>query len=248
MKAQTFIVSIFTTLAALAANAQQPSSTPVVLPNPILAKMPSMAAWTITVLSRQSPQEPNSAEPGKAVPSAKFVFVKTEPLMHVTRIDASGHEIHQWCVGATQYVLNQNSADVGVMDPEADDYITGDFQNLSWIKEPNFSGMKPYKGKQCWVFKDRVLQCKLREFEDAKKRAADQKNLFDENIYYQEEVAYIDSESRLPMVVQRGDDFYVYTYEAPPTALLTLPENLKQKVHADLQASRAMKAGPPRPF
>jgi hypothetical protein len=235
-------------LATSQLRAQEPSPTPVVLPKPILAKLPAMASWTITSVERRDQAgKDGKSKSSKLTASGKKVFIKAEHLLQVIKADAEGHQMHQWRVGNTQYLVSPGSADVGVMDPTSDEYIKGDFQNLEWIKESNFAGMETFQGRECWVFKDRVLHATRQEIEDAKARAADDGTSFDENTYYVEEIAYVDSKTQLPVVVQEGEVLYAYAFGTPP-GVLTPPSNIQHRVEADEQRDKAMKAGPPRPF
>lgn len=248
MNRMLLLSALLGVLAASQASAQQPSQTPLVLPKPILAKLPDTASWTVTaVVRREQREKDGKSKSSKMVSSGKKTFIKAEHLLQVIKADAAGRQMHQWRVGNTQYLVSPGSADVGVMDPTSDEYIKGDFQNLGWIKESNFAGIQTFQGKECWVFKDRVLHATRQELQDAKARAKEEGTSFDESSYYLEEIAYVDSQTQLPVVVQQGEEIYFYTFGASPDSL-TVPWNVQHKVEADVQKDKAMKAGPPTPF
>ncbi len=251
------LLAIFVFASVPALFAQQDSSEKIVLPSPILAKVPDMASWTVMRTARKpqaseqkgAPKAESDTSPSEpAPPTSKTVFTKTAPITQIVTTDAFGGESHHWCVGDTQFIASPKADDVGVVDPNLEGFRKSDFQEFSWISPAKFVGLSQYQGHPCWVFKDRVLLGSKREFDEAKMRAIEEKQEFTESVYYADEVAFVNAKTQLPLALVIGDEIYSYTFNQPPTAKLVLPPNIEKRVKGSAERLKALQAGPPRPF
>jgi len=111
-------------------------------------------------------------------------------------------------------------------------FVVSDFAGLEWVSANTYTGMAKYQGRDCIQFKGDVspLNPKAREEEAI---AIGQAKTFGESAPQQIKVpavAYIDLETRLPLVVTFGNEKRFYQYGAPPTAMLALPPALASAV------------------
>jgi hypothetical protein len=110
--------------------------------------------------------------------------------------------------------------------------------------------MAKYQGRDCIQFTGEVspLNPKAREEEAV---AIAQAIFFEEPVPPKTKVAavaYIDLETRLPLVVTFGNEKRIYQYGTPPAADLTMPPELANAVKEREKQMKRLSSGPARAF
>jgi hypothetical protein len=140
-------------------------------------------------------------------------------------------------------------------------------EDLSWISAANFAGIQKIAGRECMVFRERLLPQIYRirpdllrpqegpktaddqaEEERLKKVLGDQDSAVDPANIKMDAVASIDVESRLPMSLQMGHTVTTYKYDPlPADYALALPPEVTSAIEARGQQIQASTRKPVRP-
>jgi len=203
--------------------AQQPAAPPAEIPplppGPLIqVRAPEMAQWIVT------PAQPAQAA---AIPAAKPEENAAKPLLIATtktgktmlrqRQEPTGQILSTWCVDGQQITLWPDGkhwivqiAKVNPNLPDANyvDYSKSDFPEFAWISKGNYAGIQKFKGVDCIVFK---AQIRVESDDPAPTSFA----------------AYIDVNTRFPLLLQDGDGIHLYEYKAAPKEPLTLPPQVQ---------------------
>jgi hypothetical protein len=129
-------------------------------------------------------------------------------------------------------------------------FATADFAGLDWISATTYTGMAKYQGRDCIQFTGEVspLNPRAREEEAI---AIGQAIAFGQPVPQETKVAavaYIDLETRLPLIVTFGNEKRIYQYGTPPAADLTLPPELANAVKEREKQLKRLSAGPSRAY
>ena len=129
-------------------------------------------------------------------------------------------------------------------------FASTDFAGLDWISATTYAGMAKYQGRDCIQFSGEVspLNPKAREEEAI---AIGQAIAFGQPVPQELKVAavaYIDLETRLPLVVTFGKEKRIYQYGTPPASDLTLPAELAMAVKEREKQMKSLSTGPARAY
>jgi hypothetical protein len=177
---------------------------------------------------------------------------KTGDFRLIETTNGTGHS-EVWSNGAWQVTKRpewkelvvsngENSADTAWVN-----YSSGDFPGFQWITAENFLGLFKFKGRDCLVFKDRVQKqspVQMRQFYDPN---APTPPPVDPETLKEDVIAYVDLETRLPVVLIAGEQMSTYAFGEPPTEQLVFPPDVKVALAASMQKVQAMLARPSRP-
>jgi hypothetical protein len=218
-------------LAARAAVAQQ---TPAPLPpGPLIQKRaPNMAFWSVTIKygSLSGVVFKTSSTPAKdktdKAQDIKINIVKTNEITLVQRVDQADQAWNTWCLPSLQILVwsdGKTCSETGapnqdLFNPFYNDFSKTDFQGFDWISRENYAGSETLMGFNCIVFKDASR------------------------------VAYVETQSRLPVARVDAGQVFIYEWKAPPQAALTLPPNVQALVTQRLKAMQQMAQPAARPF
>jgi hypothetical protein len=239
---------------ALAQTAPQPNAP---LTGEVLAHAPEFSKWTISYGKATPGLGGDDISPqggGKVV-----VVTKTKTIL-CERSTQTGDKVDKWHIEGVQYTVIPKTkqcitADLAAFQrgvASADyytDYSLTDFPGMEWVSAKNYVHSLQYMGRDCLVFQD-ILSLytaeELREIQkdrNGKKRAS-----FNPADYQIPVLAYVDSQTRLPVMLQRGSELRVYRFEAPPGAMLKPPAEVLQNIKKRIEKDKELSTMPARPF
>lgn len=133
--------------------------------------------------------------------------------------------------------LIRNRADQSVVT-FSPDFAVADFAGFGWLSPENYKGVQTVQGRQCYFFTADI------EPEDAQLLAA--RGLNRGEIEKLPAKAFIDVETKLPVVLQRGQETRIFTIGKPKPADLTLPPDVAAEINAwRAELTSATRAAPP---
>lgn len=222
--------------APAAAAAAQPAQRPPLPEGPLLNRAPDMAQWTI--LHKESAAAASaSADKTQPAPAAtsspgdfQALVTKTKDIYHIEIVTGDHRKIDRWVVDGAQVTIASNAAQpmvsiAGRADEFFTDFSKSDFGQVAWVSKKNFMDYRDVSGLKCLVFHDRIRG-------EGKERIEAQ--------------AFIDSTSRLPLLVQAGESSTTFRYGQAPAQMLVPPANVAEMLKLQgLQAKRTMQMPPP---
>jgi len=264
MKTSPIFCLAFLVTITLHAQQAAPSPTlPPLPPGPLLKRAPDYSTWTVTCQGHAAEARPSvkpATTEGKpkdkeAVTIASTV-VKTGSTILELNADTDGKRKEIWHIGGLMVMKQPDAAEPTVWPDtvQADIYSVNfaavDFAGLDWISATTYSGMAKYQGRDCIQFTGEVspLNPKAREEEAI---AIGQAIAFGQPVPPETKVtavAYIDLETRLPLVVTFGNEKRIYQYGTPPAAELTLPPELENAVKEREKQLKRLSTAPARAY
>lgn len=211
-----------------AVSSKAPQARPTPPSPPLLSRVPELTGWGITY-AVEGPLAASAGDSGKEAAKqpeplqTKSILKGGGMILEITT-RAGGSSTQTWYLpgGVRMHSADGKTWIVGVASPagfETADYAAQDFAGLGWISAQNFKGEAEYKGRKCYVFSDKVVTTEASELEAIKShldRSFDTVKT-DENGHTTVQVgvhpqfhiedfkkdvyAYIDEETRLPVVV-----------------------------------------------
>jgi hypothetical protein len=195
-----------------------------------LNPVPALAKWLVSYsyaddrLAASSPSNPKSV-----------LTTRTNKILHEETDYVSGKKMNKWQEGQTFYIRNDARNSWGVYDgtyqhnnrtddPALLPIPENSFRDLDWIKEENYAGSIASGQATFLVF----VQGYAAFLNVNDKKALDA----------QHAIAYVDQAARLPVMVRVNGVTRTYSYPAPPSAPLTLPQDLT----AELKRREEIKA------
>lgn len=239
--------------------------TPPPLPSgPLLKRAPENSTWKITVRGQPAASDATSAakdgtdrqDKSESPVIGQSSVIKTGPIIFEESVDGKGQRIEVWHVSGLR-VMKRPDVPRPVVSPEYSggdihsvNFAVSDFAGLDWISAKTFTGTAQYQGKDCLVFNENVspLTARLKEEEII---SIDQAKVFGREIPGQRKVAataYIDIESRLPLLVTFGNEKRIYEYGSPPSAPLQLPADVASQVKEYVMRIKRLSAPPSKSF
>ena len=263
----TFCLALVVTVTLHAQQAVPPPSLPPLPPGPLLKRAPDYATWTVTCKGQPIESEelkkavttgeekPKDKEDKEPVTMASTV-VKTGSTILELNTDTSGQRKEIWHVGGLMVMKRSDAAEPTVWpdsvqpDIYSANFADGDFAGLDWISPTTYTGMAKYQGRDCIQFSGEVspLNPKAREEEAIAIREA---ITFGQPVPQEVKVAavaYIDLETRLPLIATFGKEKRIYQYGTPPTADLTLPAELANAVKEREKQMKRLTSAPARAY
>ncbi|GEM_PF-2928288 len=281
MRKKLLLIVILTAGLAITLVAQDhpaPASTPVVLPpGPLIKPFPNLVRWTITRKGAESVGQEPDAAPGSS-PGQKgsgetkddekrnsrfdvqIVGEKVGDISHIVTTFSNGNKQEVWKKAGVQTTLS-----TGWKQPIAGP-AGEESEDISWISGSNYMGINKISGRDCMIFRDRILPEGYRSRPDLFQISTpkDAKGQVDEDAVEKVlgvkrsaldpeklkviAVAEIDLEARLPIALQLGKVVTTYKYETlAPTYTLTLPTEIQAVLEARNQQLQAATRKPVRP-
>jgi hypothetical protein len=233
------LIPIFLMAGSLVAETSSNSPKEQIPPGPLIQKKaPQMFEWEVmTYLPGNLPDEKKSGDQSlpKLTP-AKTSIVKTMNIYKVTSVDFQGRaetiwsdgkkSAHETSFGAERIVKPASSFDRGGYC----DFSSGDFEGFDWISTNNFTGIKDFKGRKCLVFTE-VLRNKEYLVISANTN-----------------IAYIDLETRFPVMKTDNDLTIIFNYLNPPSGELSVPPKVRQIFDEDKKNFKKSSIPPIAPF
>lgn len=246
-------------------SAQSPTPSP--LPSgPLLKRAPENSTWKIIIRGQPAANEPTAAaaatdgadRQNKSEPPviSQSSVVKTGPTILEESLDAKGQRVEVWHVSGLRVTKRPDERPVvspdyyGGGDIYSVNFAVSDFAGLEWISAKTYTGVVQYQGKDCLVFNDNIspLTARLREEEVI---AINQAKVFGMEVPVERKVpaaAYIDLESRLPLLVTFGNEKRAYEYGSTPTTSLQLPPDVASQVKEYVMRIKRLSAPPSKSF
>jgi hypothetical protein len=194
---------------------------------------------------RESSQSRKSLEkqnPPKA--AAVLEITKTGHVIHVERINDQKHIWNIWITAGHELSVAPDSESVEEVAPPSNpdmdnplytDFSKTDFPGLEWISAKNFTGVEKVSGRACLVFREPLAPDST---------IAGNAGSPDRTIRY----AAIDYYSRLPVALAAGGVMQEYSFEFPPQAAQTLPENVARFLQSDAAEKKETARTPSKPY
>lgn len=244
----------------------QPNTSADLPPGPLIKpEMPEFSSWVINstysdpaerVTARQQEYQKSLAKMAESDPSmAKFLggnataaaprprvsqilTVKTGDIRQETTTFEGGKRAELWETQGLRMRKDPFSGKIlletGAERPEG----LGDFPEFSWISKENFRESKSLKGRVCLMFEAKVLRSILEDPKNAWRAKAED---FSEDAYVAATAA-IDSETRLPALLQWEDQVRTYELRPSPTQKLVVPEEFLRVYNQSVNRARAATA------
>lgn len=236
----------------------QDSKIPPMPDGPLLKRMPDFAAWNIT--EQGSPKSGAASVPGNSLDNNKVEvrekFIKTGSTIFEQSTSPEGRPQEIWHIGGIRVAkISGGSApiicpDFGGGDIFSINFSSSDFAGLDWISRDSYSGIVKYQGKDCILFKSEVSPLSRDEQDALSARILSEKaeGLPVDQIIKVPAVAYVDLETRLPILAVFGGQKRSYQYDSPPAQKLSLPMELTGPLKAYLLRLRRVSAPPSRSY
>jgi hypothetical protein len=242
----------------------EPAATPEPLPaGPLLKRSPDAYEWEIRVDTEESAKPPQEGKTPPPPPPKTVVVTKGGKVVREVVAYANGASIEIWHrggVAVTKSPGNQTwivspAAKAGFDSP---DYSTSDFSGLEWISPATYTGIQSLGGRKVIVFTGSVCDksdADLATIKNGIDRQRGEETLshkpltkaFDPNDYKVPAIAYIDLETRLPIMLKYGNLTRSYFYRTPSQSILTLPPEAVKAVAQFEQYKAFLSRGPAAP-
>ncbi len=250
---------------------QQPVPAPSMAPlppGPLLKRTPDYSSWTInsqgTPLAGGAPATDGTAGGGQGEESkqkeavvTQLTVVKTGSRILEYYVDATGQRHEIWHVAGLRIMMHLTGAakplvcpEYGGGDIDSINFALSDFAGLDWISAKTYAGVAKYQGRDCIIFNSSVspLEARAQKLEEAGIEQARALGYHPADPIKVPATAYIDLDTRLPLVVQFGGEKRTYQYGPPPRALLQLPAPLAGPAEEYEHRIEALSAPASRPF
>ena len=198
---------------------------------PLIARVPQFADWTVTYKypgddskDRPSQQAPKS---DTSLPGAKLRqerAIKTRNILHLAWTDEDGAKEECWLIDGIQWATPKGSQlRIPAVNAESPFYRENlplrVFPGFEWIDASRYIGIQPFMGTECLVF-----------------RNSEQPQ--------NQQTAYIDAETRLPVCLQSRDSVCLYAFRTPPAEMLQVPGDIARVIaEENARTAKAMAPG-----
>jgi hypothetical protein len=257
MKNRWCYFGFITLIAVSTASAQQESKIPPLPEGPLLKRAPDYSIWTVTATGNVE-DDKNAASRGDKGNSPSLTAsttTKTGSIILEQVADAQGRKHEIWHVKGLRIEKLPNSEPLIYPDVSGGDIYTpafssSDFAGLDWISKDTYSGIQKYQGRDYIVFNGSISPLssdKAREEQIAMSEAL----FFNKNSSVEVKrvptVAYIDLETRLPLMVILGKQKRIYQFGQPPQSQLSLPEDVAHAIASYQAQIQRLARKPPHP-
>lgn len=231
---------------------QTATATKPTLPTgPLLRTVDNFSRWEVSFAYSDDQQKKGDTIDAKATSLSenarprKITTTKTGPIIHEETTDVIDRQTDTWFNGNTQYAKAGSSriwlqASPGLMGDTAYHPLPANgFRNLDWITPDNYVGLVPAAGgRQYLVFTQGGLQ-KL-DLTDAAER--------NDRMTKAGTIAYVDADSRLPILVRINGETRAYRFDAAPAQVQTLPVDLADQIKKGEEARARLLQSAARPY
>jgi hypothetical protein len=241
-----------------------PASTPEPLPKgPLLKQAPNAYEWEIRVDTEESAKAPQEGKAPPPPPPKTIVVTKVGKVVREVVAYANGATVEIWHRGGVSVTKSQGNQ-AWIVNPdstagfESPDYVASDFADLEWISPATFTGIQSLGGRKVIVFTGSVFDKGATDL-GIIKNGVDRKRgeealsghivtkAFDPKDYRVPAIAYIDLETRLPLMLKYGSLTRSYRYRMPSHSILTLPPDAVQATVGFEQYKASLSRGPAAP-
>jgi hypothetical protein len=214
---------------------------------PLVAAVPDFFSWTVTIESTTNLHEAATAPssgPGEKAGTihpagiVKVVTTKTKGIKHDVIYYSNGSSFEVWYY-QNLIITKSMNGDItidkngkGDATPHIPDLsASSGFVGVDWIIAPNFQGRKKLNnGREVYIYSGPATLClpstsNPSNFEAKANPGPQQKA----EIAME---AIIDVETRLPLIVKKGAESLIYSYQPPPTQMLELPAGIQKQMSA----------------
>lgn len=207
----------------------------------LLKLAPDYSKWTVNYIYAQA-SDPKT--PLTGTETHQVNMTKTRTIISEDIVDGMGRHDSIWHVGPLQYrkppeqtIWFESSAARGNVEVHSDfrPLPANGFRGWDWVGEETYVGTLPLGTVSCLVFAP----------EGAKgiKGA-----LTKEQVAALTTVAFVNVETRLPVMMRVGNVTQQFVFAPPPTAMQELPTDLKEQIKQAEQARQRLYQPAPRPY
>lgn len=237
-------VGLFVSCIAAFVSAQEPPPIAPALPDgPLLKSAPNYSKWTISYgVPKDSKAAPMSADaPHRAAVS------KTQNILHEAVFDGRGCCTDTWYLGVQQYrkphggkawFLSEPAAVNTAQDSSYDPLPASGYRDWEWVGKDAYVGTVEFEGRPSLAFIPGGI--KVLGTVDSEK--------LKELLEAQPHIAYVDAQSRLPVMQKKGTVELRYRFESLPQSLLTLPPELATQIRKNEEARTRLLQPAARPY
>jgi hypothetical protein len=213
-------LSFWILVASAALRAADPAPEPAP-PGPLLKKAGEICAWQI-VYKYESKHAPGTNNLFLTMAPRKVTFTRTRALWIAVTEDLGGNVLTQCSDGLQEFVLGTRQEapifcpveEDGKRTPFLVDFGAGDFPDLDWVSAATFKKTTELGGRSALFFQKDDVS------------------------------AWVDEETRLPLLWKRPGESRVFQHLPPPAGMLQLPPNVAKfsealKKDAETLARRA---------
>lgn len=242
----------------------QDAQSPPLPEGPLLKRTPDFSTWSVRIEDSTGDGEPaNSSEAGGQSAGQKksslvrdSKVVKTGSTIVETVLDGQGRRAEVWHYRGIRVEKLPDASEPMILpgggsavDIYSIDFTKSDFAGLGWIAADRYAGMAKYNGRTCIVFKASVspLSAQAQGEQASAIQDAIGHGIAAPDTVEVPAIAYIDLETRLPLLVTFGEQKRTYQYDAPPSAPLQLPPDLANAVKEYAKKIERLSAPPARP-
>jgi hypothetical protein len=220
---------------------------------PLIGSVPDFSQWEISFSYPKARKKKSAAVvAGQKTPTpvnlSKSITTKTKDIIHEEMIDISGNQTQKWYIGRLQYTKlpgqsnwfeSDGSGGSGgkTIDPAYSPLPATGFRDLDWISADTYVGTVKYNKCDCLIFVPGGT---------ATLDKADSKK--DARLQSEKTIAYIDVETRLPVLVRFNGETRNVTFNAQPTTMLTLPVELTEQVKQGEEGRARLSQPAPLPY
>ncbi len=237
-------------LASSAAWGQVASPNPTIPPlpsGPLLKSAPDFSQWVVTYIAptparKGAPASGNQASNPKVM--RRVEVIKTGPIRYLLTVEPDGSRMETWCTGTKQVYLHSGwkdpmvSDESDIKDPNSVDISKTDFPGCGWVSAKSYKGIQRLNGRDCIFFSDTVVVVQEIVPGNASKTTS----------YQYPALAYVDMETRLPVMLITPSEIAVYQFGAAPQSTLTIPAQVKEAMEQQEKAINNLTRMPPKPF
>lgn len=195
-------------------HAQEPSPTATLPPGPLLNKAPDFSQWTVTIkreggknADEPEESEEKSGQRGASAALERIGVVQTGKIRHEVHVVGAKVVSDTWFLDGAAVSIDPITK-VATVSGGGGGSGGADFPDVDWVSQKNFSGVQTVGKTQCIVFSDRL-----------KTGGKDDSTV--------DAVAYIDLETRLPVLMKK-DNIYTYQFGARPSAMQVPPADVTE--------------------
>ncbi len=221
---------------------------------PLLRPAANFSQWGITFTYADEKKKKESAATSKPPVLApdtrlrKTAMTKTGDLIHEEQTDSAGRTADTWFDKGTAYTKSSvnptwsqatvNAAPHPGQARSSDCPPASGFRSMEVVNASNYACTMPYGSGTCLVFASGSGQ----------KSDGNDPGQKQQHLASMDQVAYIDTDSRLPIALRTRGELQTYHFDAPPTAMQTLPADLADLVKKGQEARARLEAPAARPF
>jgi len=224
---------------------------------PLVRSAPASSQWTITFAYQDDAKKSavdKPSEPPKPVPENMAVrprtitTTKTGEIIHEVTLTVGGDKLENWQVHGDYYIKYPGKSFWSAYekpDPTQPSIGTrvvmglpdSGFRGLEWISKDTYAGKIKSGVGECFIFVPGG-RAMVNVAEPAGQKALESLPT----------IAYIDAETRLPMLVRAGDETRTFKFTSPPTSNQTLPADLADEIKKGDEIRAKRNAAPQREY